>query len=181
MTDAFPLKFQSAFVKFISLSYIDLSKNNNMKNQLIYHFFDDDELLRISNRIKEAESTTAGEICVSIKEHRKFGQKKKSIQELAEEEFFRQGIDKTRDKTGILIFILLESRQFYILADSGINSQVPPKTWDKIKNNMEAMFVKGKFCGGVIHGIDEVGKILTAHFPVKPDDTNEISNRVRLD
>jgi len=128
-----------------------------------------------------AEKTTAGEICISIKEHKKFGQKKKSIKELAEKEFFKQGIDKTRDKTGILIFILLESRQFFILADSGINSKVPPKTWDAIKDTMQKMFVKGNFCNGILHGIDQVGKILTEHFPVKADDTNEISDRVRID
>ena len=48
-----------------------------MRNGLIYHFLDDDELLRISNKIKEAEKTTAGEICVSIKEHKSFTQKRK--------------------------------------------------------------------------------------------------------
>ena len=152
-----------------------------MRNDLIYHFLDDDELLRISNKIKEAEKTTAGEICVSIKEHRSFMQKRKDVRSLAEEEFFRQGVDKTRDKTGILIFILLESRQFYILADSGINSKVPQKTWDTIKDNMAGMFIKGSFCGGILHGIEQVGKILSANFPVKPDDTNEISDRVRID
>ena len=50
-----------------------------MKEQLIYHFFDDDEFLRISNKIKETEKKTAGEICVSIKEKRSFSQKKKLV------------------------------------------------------------------------------------------------------
>lgn len=152
-----------------------------MRNELIYHFLDDDELLRISNKIKEAEKTTAGEICVSIKEHRSFLQKRKKLKSLAEEEFFKQGIDKTRDKTGILIFILLESRQFYILADSGINSKVPQQKWDSIKDNMASMFIKGQFCNGIIQGIEKVGEILSMNFPIKPDDTNEISDRVRID
>ena len=152
-----------------------------MQGKLIYQFLNDDELLRISNKIKEAEQTTAGEICVSIKEHKTLLKKRKSVRELAEEEFFRQGVDKTRDKTGILIFILLEGRQFYILADSGINEKVPQKTWDKIKDEMQAMFIKGKFSSGIIYGIEEMGKILSSNFPVKQDDTNEISNRVRID
>ncbi len=152
-----------------------------MRNGLIYHFLDDDELLRISGKIKEAEKTTAGEICVSIKEHKSFMQKRKTVRALAEQEFFRQGVDKTRDKTGILIFILLESRQFYILADSGINSKVGQETWDTIKAEMEKMFVRGQFCSGIMHGIEQVGKILSAHFPVKPDDTNELSDMVRID
>jgi uncharacterized membrane protein len=152
-----------------------------MEKQLIYYFLNDDELLRISNKIKQAEKTTAGEICVSIKEHRTFLQKRKSVRDLAEEEFFKSGIDKTRDNTGILIFILLESRQFHILADKGINEKVEARTWDSIKDEMQTMFLKGYFSKGIIHGVEEVGKILSRHFPIKPDDTNELSNRVVIE
>ena len=152
-----------------------------MEKQLIYYFLNDDELLRISNKIKQAEKTTAGEICVSIKEHKSFFQKRKSVRQLAEEEFFKLGIDKTRDKTGILIFILLENRQFYMLADKGINEKVEPKTWDAIKDEMQKMFLKGNFGKGIIHGVEEVGRILSTYFPIKPDDTNELSNRVVIE
>ncbi|HSD63963.1 MAG TPA: TPM domain-containing protein [Ignavibacteriaceae bacterium] len=152
-----------------------------MKTPLIYKFLNDDELLRISNRIKDEERKTAGEICVSIKESRSFRQRKKSVKKLAEEEFFKLGIDKTRDKTGILIFFLLEARQFQILADSGIDTKVPEKTWDEIKDEMQSQFNEGKFSEGIIHGISRVGKILSEFFPVKPDDTNELSNKVVLE
>ncbi len=152
-----------------------------MKTQLIYKFLNDDELLRISNKIKEEEKKTAGEICVSIKEHRSFLQKKKSLRILTEEEFLKLGIDKTRDKTGIIIFILLEAREFYILADEGINEKVAEKTWDKIKDEMQEHFIQGKFSEGIIYGVERVGKILSEHFPIKPDDTNEISDRVVLE
>ena len=152
-----------------------------MQQRLIYHFLDDDELLRITNKIKEIEKTTSGEICVTIKEHRHFLKRKKSICELSEEEFIRLGINKTRDNTGILIFIILESRQFYILADNGIIEKVPQTTWDLIRDEMQGMFVKGEFCKGILHGLAEVGTILSKHFPVKPDDKNEISDRVRIE
>lgn len=152
-----------------------------MKTPLIYKFLDDDELLRISKKIKSEERHTAGEICVSIKETRSFQQRNKSVRKLAEEEFFKLGIDKTRDKTGIIIFFLLEAREFYILADEGINKKVPENTWDKIKDEMQEHFTEGKFSEGIIHGVERVGKILSEHFPIKPDDTNEISNRVILE
>jgi uncharacterized membrane protein len=152
-----------------------------MKIPLIYKFLNDDELLRISNKIRSEEQKTAGEICVSIKESRSFLQKNKSVKQLAEEEFFKLGIDGTRDKTGIIIFFLLEARQFYILADKGINKKVPEKTWDTIKDEMQEHFLEGRFSEGIIHGIERVGKILSEHFPIKPDDTNEISNRVVLE
>ena len=152
-----------------------------MEKQLIYNFVNDDELLRISNKIKEMEKTTAGEICVSIKEKRSLLEKRKSVRQLAEKEFFKLGVANTRDKTGILIFLLLANRSFYILADSGINEKVPLGTWDKIKDEIQKNFSHGEFCKGIIFGIEEVGKILSKHFPIKPDDTNELSNRVNLD
>lgn len=152
-----------------------------MKTPLIYKFLNDDELLRISNKIKAEEKITAGEICVSIKERRSLIQKNKPVRKLAEEEFFKLGIDKTRDKTGIIIFFLLEAREFYILADEGINKKVPEKTWDKIKDEMQSHFMEGNFSEGIIHGVERVGDILSEHFPIKPDDTNEITNRVVLE
>jgi uncharacterized membrane protein len=146
--------------------------------QLIYNFVNDDELLRITNKIREYEKLTAGEICVSIKEHKTFLQRRKSVAKLAEQEFARLGIGKTRDKTGILIYIILEERQFYILADSAINNKVTENTWHKIKDDMQEFFMKGMFAKGILHGVDETGKVLAEHFPVKPDDRNEISDRV---
>jgi uncharacterized membrane protein len=152
-----------------------------MENRLIYHFVNDDELLRISSKIKEMEKNTAGEICVSIKEKRSLLEKRKSLREMAEKEFFKLGVANTRDKTGILIFLLLEDRKFYILADSGINVKVTQETWDKIKNEIQQKFSNGEFCKGLIFGVEEVGKILSTHFPIKADDTNELSNRITVD
>jgi uncharacterized membrane protein len=147
---------------------------------LIYHFVNDDELLRITNKIREYEKLTAGEICVSIRERKHFMQRRKSVDELARHEFARLGIANTRDKTGILIYILLAERQFHILADSGINEKVIPDTWHNIKDIMQEFFAKGMFAEGIILGVEEAGKILALHFPVKPDDTNEIPDRVVL-
>lgn len=150
-----------------------------MQKRLIYNYLSDDDLLRISNKIKESEKSTAGEICVSIKEKKTF--LTSSVYDLAKKEFYKLGVYKTRDKTGILIFILLEKKQFYILADEGINEIVPENTWDGIKDEMQRMFIKGNFCKGIIYGIDEIGSLLSKHFPIKPDDTNELSNKVALD
>lgn len=150
-----------------------------MKNDLIYHFFTDDDFLQISEAITENEKTTAGEIRVSIKQDvPAFG--KKSVRELAEQEFFALKMDNTRDKTGILIYLNLKLRQFYILADEGINNKVDQSTWNSIRNEIQEKFKLGQYTEGLIFGINEVGKELTEHFPIKPDDVNELSNKVNL-
>ncbi len=149
-----------------------------MKNDVIYRFFSDDDFLRISGKIKEMEKITAGEIRVVIKEEKSFKNRNKNIKTIAEEEFMNLGMQNTRDKTGILLYIILKERQFYILADSGIDVKVGQQTWDKVRNEIQEEFVKGRFTKGVVHGIERVGHILGEHFPIKPDDTNELSNKV---
>ncbi len=150
------------------------------KNKILYGFFNDDDFLRISDAIKKAESTTAGEIKISIKEKRTFSQREKSLFELASEEFHRLGMTNTRDKTGILIYLLLSEKKFYILADEGINSKVDQSVWDSIRDRMARKFSLGHFADGIIEGIGEIGDVLSEHFPIKADDTNELTDRVEF-
>ncbi len=152
-----------------------------MNNKLLYTYFSDDDFLRISNKIQEMEKITSGEIRVSFKETKPAFKKKNSIRSLAEEEFAKLGMAETRDKTGILIFVLLKERQFYILADSGINEKVEQTVWDSVRNNMQNEFKNGNYLLGILSAVEQVGKILSKHFPIKSDDTNELSNKVVID
>lgn len=149
-------------------------------NELIYHFFDDDEFLRISNAIKNAESITSGEIKVSIKESKLFTERNLSIRALAEKEFFNLNMHLTRDKTGVLLLFVLSEREFYILADEGISKKVDQSIWDIVSSEIQNNFSKGYFSKGIIKGIEKIAKILEEHFPIKPDDENELSNKVIL-
>ena len=149
-----------------------------MQNELLYHYFNDDDFLRISHKIKELEKITAGEIRIALKENKSFLKRNKQIDELAKEEFLSLGMSDTRDRTGILIYVLLGERQFYILADEGINKKVEQVTWDNVRDDIQNEFRKGHYTEGLLKGIEDVGNILGEHFPVKPDDTNELSNKV---
>ncbi len=150
-------------------------------DRLIYHFFSDDDFLRISNKIKEMEKSTSGEIRIAVKEKKSFFNRKKNIRALAEKEFYKLNMHNTRDKTGILLYLLLNERQFYILADKGINEKVGDETWHKVRDEIQLRFHDGKFSEGLIWGIERVGKILSEHFSVKTDDTNELSNKIVIE
>ena len=98
---------------------------------LITKYFSKIDLVKIREACTKAEKTTSGEIRVSILQKRTKKQKELPIRDIALQEFYSIGMDKTRDKTGILIFILLKEKQFQIIADEGINNQVDPDTWQK--------------------------------------------------
>ncbi len=149
-----------------------------MKNNLIYEYFSDDDFLLISDKIQEMEKKTSGEIRVSMRSDNLKGKDKPDIRKLAEAEFHKLKMDDTRDKTGILIYVNLFLKQFYILADSGINDKVDQNTWHLVSNEIQDAFQNGRYVHGIIAGINSVGSILMKHFPIKTDDTNEISNQV---
>lgn len=146
----------------------------------IDHYLSKEDLLQVSDTISNCELKTSGEICISIKEKTPFLLKNKSVKELAIKEFFRMNIDKTRDHTGILIFLQLDKKQFFILADKGINEKVPQSKWDSISTEIQSIFKNGNFKDGLIFGIKEISEVLAEHFPRKSDDSNELSNNIEI-
>ena len=83
---------------------------------------------RIVQAIKDAEQQTSGEIRVHIQPRVAGG----DLRTVAEKTFERLGMTKTALRSGVLLFIASEERQFMILGDKGIDEKVPPGFWDDI-------------------------------------------------
>lgn len=147
---------------------------------LVKNLLTKEDLAAIVTAIGEAENTTAGEIRVSVRQKRRWRERKLSIEEMARQEFRDLGMAKTKDKTGILIFLLMEEKKFYIFADEGIYAKVETSAWDKIAEDMSSQFSKKNFQQGIIKGVEEVGRVLSQFFPRKADDINELPNTVRV-
>jgi len=151
-----------------------------MSKKFIYKYISEDEFKSISAKIGEIEKTTSGELVITIKEKRGWLEKHKSVRALAEKEFIKAGIAKTKGATGILIFILFNAREFCILADKSIDEKVEQSVWDEIADNMTLHFKNKNFCKGILNGIEQAGKILSTYFPILPGDVNELTNEVRI-
>jgi uncharacterized membrane protein len=147
---------------------------------LVKKFLTKEDLAAIVASIGEAEKTTAGEIRVSIRQKRRRREKMLSIEEMARREFHELGMTKTKDHTGILIFLLIEDKKFFILADAGIYAKVEGGTWSGIAAEISTHFSGKNFRQGLIEGIQAAGKVLSKFFPRKANDTNELPNEVRL-
>ena len=151
-----------------------------MSKKFIYKYLSNENLKSISAKIGEIEKLTAGELVITVKEKRGWFEKSKSVRTLAEKEFFDAKIADTKESTGILLFMILNAKEFCILADKLINEKVKQSVWDGIANNISQHFRQDKFCDGFLDAIEQTGKILAAHFPIQPGDVNELSNEVRL-
>jgi len=92
--------------------------------------------------------------------------------------FLEQGLHKTRDSTGILILISLFDHRVQVLADEGINAKVPAETWDALVKDVASGIKDGTACEALCREIRACGALLTEHFPIRENDTDEQPNLI---
>ena len=136
------------------------------------------EMDQIAAKISDVEKETIGEIRVSITKARSLTTRNKPVYELAVQNFYELGMDKTKEKTGVLIYLLMSDKKFQIIGDEGINKKVSKEFWEILAMKVAEYFKKNKFVEGICHAIEEVGNVLKKEFPMKAGDTNELSNEV---
>lgn len=147
---------------------------------LVKSFLSKKDLNDVAGAIAEQEKRTSGEIRVAVRQKRSKKERGMSVEQLARLEFVHLGMMKTKERTGILIFILLEAREFFILADEHINEKVGQVTWQAIAGTMAGRFAKSEFREGLLGAVGDVGDHLAKHFPIRAGDTNELSNEVDI-
>jgi uncharacterized membrane protein len=115
---------------------------------------------KIKEAIQKAEHRTSGEIRVSVAPFF-WG----NVHKAAEKAFARLGMMRTKDRNGVLLFVVPARRKFVVLGDTGIHECVGQDFWHRIVAVVTEKFRGGDFTGGLIRGIEEVGEQLSTHFP----------------
>tara|TARA_B110000503_G_scaffold142743_1_gene240696 strand:+ start:87 stop:524 length:438 start_codon:yes stop_codon:yes gene_type:complete len=128
---------------------------------------------QIREAIQEAELNTSGEVKIHIE--RKL---KENVMDRASHVFEQLEFHETKLRNGVLIYLAIESKEFAILGDVGINQKVPKGFWDSTSLLMLDEFKKGNFIEGLIAGAKEAGLQLKAHFPYQKGDINELSDDI---
>ncbi|HWI59467.1 MAG TPA: TPM domain-containing protein [Bacillota bacterium] len=126
--------------------------------------------------IREAEQRTSGEIRVFVS--------RRDIEDplaAARRHFAALGMEKTRERNGVLIFVAPRTQQFAILGDSGIHTRCGENFWTQLAAQMSAYFQRAEFTQGIVYGVKTAGELLAQHFPFSPDDQNELPNDIAHD
>ena len=100
------------------------------------------------------------------------------VEEAAITSFFRHGLYRTRDANGVLLFLSVFERKIWLLADKGIHEKVPANQWDDLVASITGGIQKGQGADSICAAIREIGDLLSTHFPIKSDDTNELKNLI---
>lgn len=78
--------------------------------------------------------------------------------------FQEQGLHRTAEGTGVLIFASLFERQVVVLGDKGIHEKMGDD-WEKVVEALASGLRRGDPAGGFINAIAVCGARLAAHFP----------------
>ncbi len=124
---------------------------------------------RIRRAIEAEERRTSGEICVALSPLF-WG----NVWKEAERAFERLRLNATRERNGVLIFVVPSRHRFVVLGDRGIHEKVGQEFWHRIASLLSEKLREGDFTGAIVAGVEAVGEGLAEHFPHRRDDTNEL-------
>lgn len=89
-----------------------------------------------------------------------------SVERAAHRAFDRLGMRATRERNGVLIFLVPGRRQFAVVGDQGIHARVGDAFWRDVAAAMQKHFRRGDFTAGLLDGIATIGEELRRHFPI---------------
>ncbi|HEV2555490.1 MAG TPA: TPM domain-containing protein [Bosea sp. (in: a-proteobacteria)] len=104
--------------------------------------------------------------------------KRRRAHDVALREFTARGLSRTRQRTGVLLYVAIQERYAEIIADSGIDGRVEQAVWDGI---VEAVVLAGRedrLREGIVTAVRAIGAVLANHAPRSPDDIDELPNNV---
>lgn len=115
---------------------------------------------QIIEAIRLAETMSTGEIRVHL-DQKLEGDPLAKAQEI----FYKIGMDKTKDKNGILFYVSENRKQVAVIGDQNIHTYVKQAFWDQILNEIVSDFKNGFYKEGLTKAINKTGIKLKKYFP----------------
>ncbi|HWV54911.1 TPM domain-containing protein [Pseudorhodoplanes sp.] len=107
---------------------------------------------------------------------------RRSMQQQAHAEavrqFLAQGLHKTENRTGVLIFASEAEHYAEVIADEGINEKVPQQVWDEAIAVLIAAIARGRPADGFVGAVERCGAVLAQHFPPGALNRNELPDKL---
>jgi uncharacterized membrane protein len=130
----------------------------------------------IVTAIREAELKTSGEIRVFISR-----QEPVDAVAAAQAHFTSLGMEKTKERNGVLIYVAPRVRKFAVIGDAAVHARCGNSFWEQVAGEMTGHFKKAEFSAGILHGVCKAGRLLAEHFPRGPGDENQLPDDIIRD
>ena len=98
------------------------------------------------------------------------------VKEAAITAFYKNGLYKTAEKNGVLIYISLLEKRVWILADEDAHKKIEQEFWDSCVATIIDGVKKKQFVPVLCTVIETIGNKLSTLYPCKSDDIDELKN-----
>jgi len=98
------------------------------------------------------------------------------VKEAAITAFYKNGLYKTAEKNGVLIYISLLEKRVWILADEDAHKKIEQEFWDSCVATIIDGIKKKQFVPVLCTVIETIGSKLSILYPYKSDDVDELKN-----
>lgn len=129
---------------------------------------------RIVTAIKEVEAKTSGEVRVYIQR----GKFQEEALPRAQKKFVELGMQKTRERNAVLIFVAPREQKFAVVGDEGIHQKCGEQFWQELVEKMRGHFQREEFTDALVEAIESTGQLLARHFPKSSDRGNELPDSI---
>lgn len=157
-------------------------KNLLFPNFLVWRYFPTSLRKEIQSFVKEHEVGHPGEfeICVEGSLSLLFIMRSGTARERARQLFIKHRVWETKQRTGILFYVLLSENSFEIIADEGVPISEPE--WETIALTFTKHAKEKKFKEAFRQLLSEAHYLLTARQPSSENltDRNEISDEIKF-
>lgn len=103
------------------------------------------------------------------------------VRQAAYENFVKHEVFRTKDRTGILIYISFFEKKVHILADAGIADKLKDHDWQQVVSIITGKIKQNRLVEGMVEGIAECGRLLhKSGFVKRSDDSDELDDGLRL-
>ncbi len=103
----------------------------------------------------------------------------KKVNDRAKLAFLDREVFKTKQRTGILIFLSFFEKKVVVLADSGIHQKVKQESWQEVVKLIINGIHNNDLASGIKEAVHYCGNLLeTSGLTISRDDQNELSNEI---
>jgi putative membrane protein len=98
--------------------------------------------------------------------------------EQALQEFYAAGLHRTKDATGVLLFVSLLERRVIVLGDEGIDAKLDEAHWQETDQAILDAVRRGALGIGLVEGVRRCAAVLAEHFPAEGENPDEVPDHV---
>lgn len=98
------------------------------------------------------------------------------VREAAITAFYKNGLYKTSDKNGVLIYISFLEKKVWILADEDAHKKIEPEFWQSCVKIITSGIKQKQFVQALCTAIETIATRLAKEYPYRADDVDELKN-----